>query len=106
MSIGAALFLPRRAITIRPESHPVNRQPLSVDADVSVKKDLCQPSAGQDVVGDGRYDEPALTCRQCRKGDDLVCSKPIQRCTGREIVEQLFGDALPDRLRTSSQGPR
>jgi hypothetical protein len=84
----------------------VNRQPLSVDADVSVKKDLCQPSAGQDVVGDGRYDEPAFARCQGRKGDDLVCGKPIQRCTGREIVEQLLGDVLPNRLRTSSQGPR
>lgn len=84
----------------------MNREPLSVDADLCAKKSLCQPGVGQDVIGHGGYDEPAFACWQGRKRDNLICSKPVQRRAGLKIVEQLFGDVLADRLRPASQGSR
>ena len=56
------------------------------------------------MIGDGWNSESTLTLRQGCKGDDLVCGEPVHRRAGLQIVKQLFGDVLADRLRPSPQG--
>ena len=89
-------WLLRRGLLTKPNS--LDRHGVIFNVDLGSQKQIRQPCAGLDMIGDLRNDESAFSFGQSCKRNNLIGCKAINCGARVEIGQQMFGHIMPNCL--------